>query len=172
MLFFPLQYYLIIVLPVYCISRKSLKIRSSVSQKVLHCLQPNVDSLSILPLSLIIQKMTSLGTSGRVQNRHWIKIMWRFQNFFEIYEPNNSKLATKVDLYKIYTQSGYDVTSHFRTGRFLANTHNNANRLRFDILLKNFTGGPILSFCKDFSVLRPKMTSLKKYKRLRRSRQR
>ena len=75
MLFFLLQYYLLIVLSVYCISRKSLKIRSSVSQKVLRCLQPNFDSLSILPLSLIIQKMTLLGTSGRVQNRHLIKIM-------------------------------------------------------------------------------------------------
>ena len=71
MLFFLQHYYLIIVLPVYCISRKSLKIRSSVSQKVLRCLQPNFDGLSILPLSLIIQKMTSLDTSGRLQNRHF-----------------------------------------------------------------------------------------------------
>ena len=38
-----------------------------------------------------------------------------FGFFFEIYEPTNSKLAKKVDLYKIYAQSGFDVTSHFRS---------------------------------------------------------
>ena len=74
---------------------------------------PNFDTLSILSLSLIIQKMTSLVTSGRVQNRDLIKIVTIFEIFFEIYEPTNSKLAAKVDLSKIYAQSGYDVTSHF-----------------------------------------------------------
>ena len=36
---------------------------------------------------------------------------------------------------------------------------------RFDVLLKNFTGGPILSFCKDLLFLRPEMTSLQKITR-------
>ena len=82
MLFFLQQYYLIMVLPVYCISRKSLNIRSSESQKVLSCLPTNFDSLSTLPLSLLIRKMTSLGISGRVQNRHLIKNYVTIFGFF------------------------------------------------------------------------------------------
>ena len=45
-------------------------------------------------------------------NKNYVTI---FEFFFEIYEPTNSKLAMKVDLDEIYTQSGYDITSHFRS---------------------------------------------------------
>ena len=127
MLFYLLQYYLIIALQVYCISRKSLKIRSSVSQKVLRCLQPNFDSLYIIPLSLIIQKMTSLGTSGRVQNRHLIKLCDDFQNFFLKFTnqitPNLPQWLICIKFTLIP-----DMTSLATSGRHLVNTRYNASR--------------------------------------------
>ena len=167
MLFFLLQYYLIIVLPVYCISRKSLEICSSVSQKVLRCLQPNFVSLSILPLSLIFQKMTSLGTSGRVQNRHLIKIMWQFSEFFLKF---TNQLTPNLPQRLIYIKSTLspNMTSLATSGRLLVNTHYNASRPNIFqavwCIVKQFYSRAILSFCKDFLLLRPEMTSLQKLK--------
>ena len=96
--------------------------------------------------------------------------MWQFSNFFfEIYEPTNSKLATKVDLYKIYAQYGNDVTSQFRSASSqyplqCKQTEYLPSGLMY--CLKNLQA--ILSFCKDFSVLQPEMTSLQKWKCLKR----
>ena len=128
MLFFILQLCLIRVLPVYCISRKSLKIRSSVSQKVLRCLQPNFDCLSTLPLSLIIQKWTSLGTSGRLQNRHLRKIMWLLSDFFKF--TNSIGLNLNLPLRSICIKStpSPNMTSLVTSGQLLVNTHYNASR--------------------------------------------
>ena len=126
MLFFRLQYYLKTVLPVYCISRKSLEIRSSVSQKVLRCLQPNFDSLSILSLSLIIQKVTSLGTSGRLQNRHLRKCCDYFRNFFKFTNPITPNLPQKSTC--IESTLSPDIKSLATSGRLLTNTHYNVSR--------------------------------------------